>query len=98
MRRAHTAGTRITTGCGHSWKNRRLRYTADELHEATTDCRHCGELLIVIVPDAVPRDAVPAQVHCPLFHPWLAARTDGLWPADGAGTGYVEFTVDHEEK
>lgn len=92
MRRTRTAGTRITTECGHSWKSRYIRYTAHEMHEASTDCRVCGALLIIIIiPAAMPRNAVPAQVHCLLFHSWLHRQSNGVWPIDGKGGWVASF-------
>jgi hypothetical protein len=85
-------GTRFTTGCGHSWKRRYHKWTAGELRRASTDCNYCGSLLLIVIPDDMPDHLYPANVHCPLFHAQLAKETDGLWPADGAGTFSVGFS------
>jgi hypothetical protein len=89
-------GTRFTTGCGHSWRRRYPKWTVRDLRNATTDCVVCGELLII------PRDQFgemlpdlfPFRVHMPLFHQWMNQQ-DSRWPADGRGTGYVEFSAEH---
>lgn len=96
-------GTRWTTGCGHSWRNRHNGWRVIILTGATMDCPHvdkvtkerCNELLII------PREqfagmelfTIPVEVHAPLFHKYLNQQ-DPSWPADGAGTGYVEFDVE----
>lgn len=88
-------GTRFTTGCGHSWRRRYPWHTIRTLGGCTTDCNVCGELLII------PReqfegqdpDAYPFNVHAPLFHKYLNQQ-DPRWPADGAGTGFVEFAAE----
>ena len=97
MRRQY--GTRFTTGCGHSWVR---RYWPHEIRilvgACTADCRVCGAL--VIIPgeqfDGRRPDVVPVAVHMPLFHKWMNQQ-DERWPADGEGTGYVEFSVDEKE-
>lgn len=86
-------GTRFTTGCGHSWEGRRTPgLTVADLAGCTSNCRACGEL--VIIPgkqfNGLRSDTVPANVHMPLFHRYMHAQ-DPSWPVDGAGTGYVEF-------
>lgn len=85
-------GTRFTTGCGHSWKRRYPWWTRSELSRCTTDCAVCGELLIIPAKqfEGKDPDAFPAEVHMPLFHRWMSQQ-DPMWPADGSGTGYVEF-------
>ncbi|WP_327258260.1 hypothetical protein [Streptomyces sp. NBC_01244] len=84
-------GIRFTTGCGHSWKRPHARWSAADLRGAVADCRVCDEYLLIVIPDDVPADRVPADVHCPRFHPYLAQLTNGDWPADGAGTFAAAF-------
>lgn len=93
MRRT-VIGTRFTTGCGHSWKRRYPKWTAGDLRHAETDCIVCGELLMILVPDGVPPDSYPADVHCPLFHVQLSVETDSEWPADGRGAFSTSFAVE----
>lgn len=92
-------GTRFTTGCGHSWRRRYWRNRIRRLHTGacTTDCRVCGELLIIPGEqfDGQRLDVVPAEVHMPLFHRYMNNQ-DSRWPADGSGTGYIEFSVEEE--
>ncbi len=87
-------GTRITTGCGHSWRRRHLTWTRLDLSGATTDCRVCGELLIIPAEQFIGQDlhTVPVTLHAPRFHRYLHQQGH-RWPADGAGTGtgYIEF-------
>ncbi|MBC7271960.1 MAG: hypothetical protein H5T76_25175 [Streptomyces sp.] len=54
----------------------------------------CGELLLILVPDDVPDDNYPADVHCPPFHVQLSIETGGEWPADGHGTFSAAFSVE----
>ncbi|MGA5442219.1 hypothetical protein ACPCKW_22240 [Streptomyces griseoincarnatus] len=54
----------------------------------------CGELLLILVPDDVPADSYPPNVHCPKFHAQLALESGGEWPADGRDTFWVEFPVE----
>ena len=88
-------GTRFTTGCGHSWVRRYPTWDIWHLSHATSDCRVCGELLII--PSEQFSDPYssnyPFHVHMPLFHKYLHAQ-DERWPEDGSGTGYVEFSND----
>lgn len=97
-------GTRWTTGCGHSWRWRHTVLTVDDVRGATMDCpfivnrktrEQCAELLIIPFEqfDGVARDIVPPEVHAPLFHKYLHQQ-DESWPADGAGTAYVEFEAE----
>ena len=91
-------GTRFTTGCGHSWRRRRPRWTVADLAGATTDCVQCGEELIIPGAQFLGQslDGFPAAVHAPLFHRYLRSQ-DPEWPEDGQGTGCVEFDVDDNE-
>lgn len=100
-------GTRFTTGCGHSWVRLYPKWKIGDLMGATTDCayvvdmptgRECGELLIIPREqfDGMNPDVFPAEVHMPLFHRYMNEQ-DVRWPADGAGTGYVEFSTDEQE-
>lgn len=90
-------GTRFTTGCGHSWLRRHSKWRICNLGGATIDCRACGELLII------PREQfkdhrsnrVPFVVHMPTFRKYLNEQ-DSRWPADGAGTGYVDFPLNRD--
>ncbi|MEV6956575.1 hypothetical protein [Streptomyces sp. NPDC051183] len=84
-------GIRFTSGCGHSWKLRHARWSAAYLRGALADCPVCGEYLLIVIPDDVPADRVPTDVHCPRFHAHLAQVTNGDWPADGAGTWATTF-------
>lgn len=88
-------GTRFTTGCGHSWKRPRPWWTRQDLGGATTDCVVCDELLIIPREQFEGQDPTgfPAEVHAPLFHKHLNQQ-DPRWPADGKGTGYVEFAAE----
>jgi len=85
-----TRKTTIVTDCGHQYNR---GYTADQLTHCTMACRVCGELLII------PRDEIETRfpqtwevVRARLFHRWVHDQDPG-WPADGAGTEYVEFDV-----
>lgn len=76
--------TTILTDCGHRWKTGRR---AADVADHTQDCRVCGRLLIY------PRESVhPTYVvlRARDFHAYLHEGNPD-WPADGAGTGYVEF-------
>lgn len=88
-------GTRFTTGCGHSWRRRYPKWTIRDLSHASTDCKVCGELLMI--PGEQFKDekslAFPFDVHMPLFHVYLNS-IEPEWPIDGAGTGYVEFDTE----
>lgn len=86
-------GTRFTTGCGHSWRRRYPKWTIRDLAGSSTDCAFCGELLIIPEDQFADRESqrFPFNVHMPLFHPWLAKETKGLWPADGKNTYSVGF-------
>jgi hypothetical protein len=88
-------GTRFTTGCGHSWRKRYPKWTVRDLSHASTDCKVCGELLMIPGEqfEGTDPNAYPFAVHMPLFHAYLHAQ-DPDWPADGRGTGYVEFPTD----
>lgn len=92
-------GTRFTTGCGHSWRRRYWPYKVWLLYSGacTADCRVCGALLIINGEqfDGMRKDVVPADVHMPLFHRYMNDQ-DPRWPADGANTGYVEFSADKD--
>jgi hypothetical protein len=92
-------GTRFTTGCGHSWRKRYPKWTIRQLAGATTDCKVCGELLIIPPEQFTDSHSMqfPFNVHMPRFHLWMWKETNGQWPADGNGTGYVEFEVASEE-
>lgn len=94
MRRT-LVGTRFTTGCGHSWKRSRPRWTRQDLGDASTDCTVCGELLLIPREQFEGQDpeGYPAEVHCPRFHVELNRR-DPRWPVDGNGT-YVA-SIDEE--
>lgn len=85
-------GTRFTTGCGHSWRRRYPKWKTGILAGATTDCRECGELLMIPAEqfEGQDPDSYPYNVHMPLFHLYLHQQ-DPRWPADGGGTGYAEF-------
>lgn len=87
-------GTRYTTGCGHNYYRRYKRFTVATLAGCTTDCPVCGELLIIDAGQFAGKrlDVKPFAVHLPLFHRYLHQQ-DPRWPADGAGTGYIEFEV-----
>ena len=88
-------GTRFTTGCGHSWRRRYPWHTARTLSHASTDCAVCGELLMIPGEqfEGQNLDAFPVNVHMPLFHVYLNQQ-DPRWPADGAGTGSIEFAAE----
>lgn len=85
-------GTRFTTGCGHSWRRRYPKWTIGDLAHASTDCKVCGELLMIPGEQfkGMNRNAFPFTVHMPLFHAYLNS-IEPDWPVDGRGTGYVEF-------
>lgn len=85
-------GTRFTTGCGHSWRRRYPKWPVRILKYASTDCRVCDALLIIPAEqfEGQDPDSFPANVHMPLFHRYLHEQ-DERWPADGRGTGCVEF-------
>ena len=88
-------GTRFTTGCGHSWKRRYPKWRILDMRGATSDCAVCGELVIIPREQFGNRkdlDAYPASVHMPLFHRWMN-EVAPWWPADGGGTGYIEFSA-----
>jgi len=53
--------------------------TVAECEGATLDCNKCDALLLV-------KDGAAVD-----FHVEINKRTEGRWPADGAGTGYVEI-------
>lgn len=91
-------GTRFTTGCGHSWRRRYPKWTIGDLTGATTDCKECGELLIIPYEQFEGRnpDLYPFNVHMPLFHVYMHGQ-DSRWPKDGRGTGYVVFDIDGTE-
>jgi hypothetical protein len=97
-------GTRWTTGCGHSWRWRHTVLTVGDIRGATMDCpvivdkktgEQCPAYLIIPYEqfEGVDRSIIPPAVHAPLFHKYLHQQ-DASWPADGAGTGYVEFAVE----
>ena len=52
-----------------------------EGNDATMDCYHCGQLLLV------------REGHLKDFHQTLHAEDD-RWPEDGNGTGWVGIEVD----
>lgn len=91
----HPYGTRFTTGCGHSWRRRYPRHTVGVLAGCTADCVRCGALLIIPGRQflGMRLDIFPADVHMPLFHRYMNQQ-DPRWPADGAGTGYMEFDAE----
>ena len=84
--------TIVTTECGHTWSGNPSHHTIRVLGEATTDCRVCFALLLIDSKqwDGMDRDQVPETMHCVNFHKEMNRR-DSRWPADGSGTGYVEF-------
>lgn len=66
----------VQTECGHVLK---MPYSLEEMLGATVDCTVCGKLLMLQV----------ALVKGVDFHKELNRRNPD-WPADGAGTGWVE--------
>jgi len=84
--------TTITTECGHQWQGNADHHEIRTLRNCTTDCTVCGRLLLIKGDqwgDADPYQ-VPHRMHCVDFHKEMH-RQDPNWPADGSGTGYVEF-------
>ncbi len=61
-----------------------IKITSREVHEAseiegcTFDCAHCGALLVM------------NQGEVKSLHKMLSVECPG-WPADGAGTGFIEM-------
>jgi len=53
-------------------------YSLEEREGCTADCLNCGSLLVFW------------EGETKNFHKHLNRKTDGLWPEDGEGTGYVE--------
>jgi len=91
-------GTRFTTGCGHSWVRKYPEWDIRDLSHATTDCRVCGELLIIPgdqFSDTKSR-LFAFNIHMPLFHRYLHEQDD-RWPVDGVGTGYIEIVDDEAQ-
>lgn len=95
MNRSKPYGTRFTTGCGHSWRKLYPKWTQGDLAGASTDCRVCGELLMIPSEQFTGKDMdrYPFTVHMPLFHKYLNSK-DPRWPADGVGTWYSEFATE----
>lgn len=55
-----------------------LKYSPERREGCTADCPNCGSLLVFW--DGETKN----------FHEHLNRETDGLWPEDGEGTGFVE--------
>lgn len=73
--------THVTAECGHQF---RTAYPAERLRGASTDCIHCGALLLF------PLDIAGTAVRADLFHKALHASWSE-WPEDGAGTYSLAF-------
>ena len=55
-----------------------LAYSPERREGCTADCPNCGSLLVFW------------EGETKNFHKHLNRETDGLWPEDGEGTGFVE--------
>lgn len=81
----------IKTSCGHTFvSSRSLDQNAERplLLGATFDCPECGRLEVL--------DELKVTVESTSFHQMMHDRYEArgaefVWPADGVGTGYVEF-------
>lgn len=67
--------------CKHNVVVEDPSYTLAMCEGATMDCPHpsCGALLLV-------KDGKAVE-----FHEEMSTQTNGRWPADGAGTSFIEF-------
>lgn len=82
----------VSTECGHSfqverggdWEAALTRLARSPVGTtgATFDCRDCGTLCILV--------ANPDGVWGRKFHQFMHEQ-DSRWPADGKGTGHVDF-------
>jgi hypothetical protein len=80
----------VVTDCNHTFKT---GYTADDLAGCTIDCPVCTMLLIF--PWETTK-SVYTVVRARDFHRYLHDRdvktgNEFVWPANAAGTSYVEF-------
>ena len=68
--------------CGVCNETFKMRFSPEERDGCTTDCPHCGTLLICLEGGATAE-----------FHYWLNKQNPS-WPADGKNTGVVIFDGD----